>query len=515
MDYKIDYEWKNSIENQQVIAGRYYEPETLEHLIEIVTDAELNQKKVRAVGSGHSFNDIAVTEDYMIYPGKIDFLKTVAKDKLRLKWQDYLNNTNNENPDGYSFIEVGAGIVLKDLNRKLDADFGLALLNMGGIDHQTLSGVISTGTHGTGIHLSSFPGLVRSLVIVSEGGKVFQIEPTDGITDRAQFDESTGVELVQNDDDFYSVVLGLGSMGILYSVIIDVRPLYYLFESKELTTWSTVKADFISGKLFDPYPMKNKNNEDILCPLRGVMLQISPYKKNNDYTCIVVRHIELGPNFRRGLFERIRNPFSSLVDKYFEKRAYNRIIKQLTKNPEKTPNSIETSMKHLKDKKYINKSYKVLYQGFEYIKELAYDCEFAFNLKYKIECVQAIDDIMKIAKEFKDNKNLYQTSPLGVRFVSASKAYMAPEFEKSVCYIDVPFLLKSNGAAEMLDAYQEKLLVKGTPHWGKVNNVLEKYPELIPEKFPKITTWRKMLEKYNSKGTFDNKFITRLNLRGV
>ena len=53
----------------------------------------------------------------------------------------------------------------------------------------------------------------------------------------------TGVELIQDDDIFYSAVLSFGSMGIIYSLVIEVEQLYYLRETKLQTTWEELKKE--------------------------------------------------------------------------------------------------------------------------------------------------------------------------------------------------------------------------------------------------------------------------------
>ena len=68
------------------------------------------------------------------------------------------------------------------MNAYLDGR-GLALSNMGGYDHQTIAGVISTSTHGSGITFGPLNDFVRSLDIVAAGGVVYRIEPSDGPTD--------------------------------------------------------------------------------------------------------------------------------------------------------------------------------------------------------------------------------------------------------------------------------------------------------------------------------------------
>ena len=57
-------------------------------------------------------------------------------------------------PDGGSLVTVGAGIRLYALNTLL-AQNGLAMVNLGDIDRQSLAGALSTGTHGTGSRHSS------------------------------------------------------------------------------------------------------------------------------------------------------------------------------------------------------------------------------------------------------------------------------------------------------------------------------------------------------------------------
>ena len=67
---------------------------------------------------------------------------------------------------------------LRELNRHLD-DNGLALSNMGGYDAQTVAGVMSTATHGSGIAFGPIADAVRSLELVASGGRVIRIERGD------------------------------------------------------------------------------------------------------------------------------------------------------------------------------------------------------------------------------------------------------------------------------------------------------------------------------------------------
>ena len=68
-------------------------------------------------------------------------------------------------------VRVLGGTRVRELNAALDRA-GLALPNMGGYDAQTIAGVVSTSTHGSGLRCGPFPDLVRSLDLVVSGGEV-------------------------------------------------------------------------------------------------------------------------------------------------------------------------------------------------------------------------------------------------------------------------------------------------------------------------------------------------------
>ncbi len=92
--------------------------------------------------------------------------------------------------DSVTLVRVQAGIRIAELNAYLESR-KLALANMGGFDGQTVAGVISTSTHGSGIGFGPLSDLVRSLDIVGPDGAVCRIEPADGPTDPDAYRRAT------------------------------------------------------------------------------------------------------------------------------------------------------------------------------------------------------------------------------------------------------------------------------------------------------------------------------------
>ena len=95
--------------------------------------------RLRMVGAGHSFSDIALTEGAMIGLGRMS--RVLDADRSS------------------GLVKVQAGITIHDLSTELDRH-GLAMENLGDIDVQSIAGAISTATHGTGARLPNISSQV-------------------------------------------------------------------------------------------------------------------------------------------------------------------------------------------------------------------------------------------------------------------------------------------------------------------------------------------------------------------
>ena len=146
----------------------------LHDLVELVQRAEREGTTVRAVGAGHSWSDVALTDGYLIEPLHLSGLLPLEEGMLRAEARQR------------SLVRVLGGTPLNVLNAALDAR-GLALTNMGGYDAQTISGAVSTSTHGSGLRWGPFPNMVRSLDLVVAGGGRSGSSPPAGPTDPAAF----------------------------------------------------------------------------------------------------------------------------------------------------------------------------------------------------------------------------------------------------------------------------------------------------------------------------------------
>ncbi len=158
-------------------------------VVDLVTAGAREGRRIRPVGSGHSFTPIAVTDSVLV---RLD----------RLAGLHAVDPVTGE-------ATLGAGTRLADIPALL-APHRLAMENLGDIDRQTIAGAISTGTHGTGAAFTGLAGQVTGLRMVLADGSVLDL------------DAAHRPEL------FAAARLGLGAFGILTRVRIRCVPEFLL-----------------------------------------------------------------------------------------------------------------------------------------------------------------------------------------------------------------------------------------------------------------------------------------------
>ncbi|WP_019193382.1 D-arabinono-1,4-lactone oxidase [Corynebacterium timonense] len=126
----------------------FHRPATIAEVAELVRSLPAGQS-IRPVGGGHSFTPCAAGEQNMVSLDKLSGLVSVDRATKRVRFL--------------------AGTRLRSVPRLL-APFGLALANQGDIDVQSIAGVISTSTHGTGVEWPGFAGTVTALSLIDANG---------------------------------------------------------------------------------------------------------------------------------------------------------------------------------------------------------------------------------------------------------------------------------------------------------------------------------------------------------
>jgi xylitol oxidase len=171
---------KNWAGNYTYRAERLHRPATIEQVQKIVAGAPA----VRVLGSRHSFNDIADSAELMTLE---DFPVEVAVDGAA--------NT----------VSLSAATKYGELVEALSAE-GLALHNLASLPHISVAGAVATATHGSGDANGNLATAVAALELVTSEGELVKAE--------------------RGDPDFDGLVVGLGALGAVTRIILDVEPAY-------------------------------------------------------------------------------------------------------------------------------------------------------------------------------------------------------------------------------------------------------------------------------------------------
>lgn len=154
--------WRNWSGSVVFQPARLHRPDSEERLAALVREAASRKGQVRAVGAGHSSNDLVRCDDTLLSLERLSGVVSVDRAALT--------------------ATVRAGTMLEDLGREL-YEHDLALPNYGDVATQTIGGAIGTGTHGTGRKLHNLSRMLIGARLVDGRGDVRQVD--DGETLRA------------------------------------------------------------------------------------------------------------------------------------------------------------------------------------------------------------------------------------------------------------------------------------------------------------------------------------------
>ncbi len=172
-------EW-NWAGNYMYRAEKLHRPTTIEQVQEIVANAS----SVHALGSRHSFNDIADSSELISLE---NLPANVIVDHEALT------------------VSLSGGVKYGNLAKILNAE-EVALHNLASLPHISIAGAVATATHGSGITNSNLATAVAGLELVTSSGEILKAS--------------------RGDPDFEGLVVGLGALGVVTRVTLDVQPAY-------------------------------------------------------------------------------------------------------------------------------------------------------------------------------------------------------------------------------------------------------------------------------------------------
>lgn len=185
-------EWQNWSGRLRAQPARVAAPSDESELIALIKHAQAAESSIGVMGRSHSHSPLVPTDGILLdASGLCGVLEVDAE---------------------AGWARIQAATPISELGRPL-RDSGVALMNQGDIDRQTLAGAVATGTHGTGVQLQNLSAsLLKARLILADGSAVVCSQ--------------------DEEPDLFEVArLGLGAVGIMTELTVRVRPAYRLQET--------------------------------------------------------------------------------------------------------------------------------------------------------------------------------------------------------------------------------------------------------------------------------------------
>jgi alditol oxidase len=168
-------------------AARWHWPQTVEQIQALVRRSQ----KLKVLGTRHSFNGIGDT------PGDVISLEQFDQPLII----DAIRRT----------VTVGAGVRYGHLCQHLARE-GYALHNLASLPHISIAGACATATHGSGDRHGNLATAVAALTLVTADGELIELSRE------------------QPGNHFYGAVVGLGGLGVVTTLTLDIIPAFELYQ---------------------------------------------------------------------------------------------------------------------------------------------------------------------------------------------------------------------------------------------------------------------------------------------
>ena len=424
--------WTNWAGNQSSRPQWINEPASESDVADIVARAAKSQRTVKAVGAGHSFTSTALTNGHLLNMKHLN--KIIDVDRA-----------NNQ-------VTVEAGIHISELNEQL-FELGLAMPNLGDIAYQTISGAISTSTHGTGAKITGIAGQVAAMRLVNGQGEIIHINSQ------------------QNPELLNVGRVGVGALGIVTQVTLNVVPAFRLRAVE-----GAQKLDALIENL-DELVDTNEHFEFFWIPHTKWALT----KRNNRTTDPV--HIP----------SRAKQWYSKT---FLENYAFGAVCALGRMKPNLIPR-LATALPSSGQTEIVDESFRI-FASDRIVKFV--EMEYAIPSEF---CGEAIQRIRKMI----DDKGHLVSFPVEVRFTAKDDIALSTASGRDSAYIAVhmykgmAYELYFRDVADIMSDYE------GRPHWGKMHFLTQNE---LSKLYPKWDEFLAARDQLDPSRTFANAYTEQV-----
>lgn len=427
--------WSNWAGNQRAEGITVVEPRYTEDVVAAVLRAANRGKKVKPIGAGHSFTGIGKPQDVQLVLDGMSGLRSVDRQA--------------------GIVTVEAGTKLHRLNELLAGE-GLAMPNLGDIEVQSISGAISTGTHGTG---SRFGGIATQIVGL-------EMVMADGAVLTCSADEHPEL--------WSAARVGLGALGVITAVTLQTVPLFAI-KAEE----GPMALDELLSR-FDELTEEYDHFEAYWFPHTDSTLT----KRNTRR--LLQEGLEPLATWREWLDDQfLSNTVFGWTIALGKRRAS--LIRPLNR----------VASRALGSRVFTDLSYKV----FTSPRRVRF-CEMELAIP-RTHAVEAIRDVVKGIEA----SGMDVSFPVEIRVAASDDIPLSTASGRDSAYLafhlpaGVDYTAYFRLVSEILDAYESR------PHWGKLH---EMEAEVLSRRYPRFAEFLTLRNQVDPAGVFGNEYLDRV-----
>lgn len=399
-------------------ARRVHTPASVDELREVVAGSS----RIRALGSRHSFSEVADTDGDLVSLAGLPHAVEVDA--------------------AAATVTVAAGMRYGDLCRPLHEQ-GWALHNLGSLPHISVAGAVATATHGSGDQLGNLAAAVAALQLVTADGDL--------------------VTLRRGDDDFAGAVVGLGALGIVAGLTLDVVPSFDVRQE--------VYEDLSRETL-------EKRFDEIFATAYSVSVF-------TDWSA---------PTVRSWVKRRLSEPDGWAPDPTW-------MDARLADGPRHPVPGMPA----------VNCTAQLGVAGPWYDRLPHFRLDFTpssgeeLQSEYLVPRAVAADALRALGRVADRIAPVLQICE--IRTVAADDLWLSPAYGQDVVGFHFTWVRDSAAVLPVLPLMERELAPFGArPHWGKLFTV---DPDRLPELFPRLADFRRLRDRLDPQRTFGNAFVDR------
>jgi xylitol oxidase len=405
---------KNWAGNYTYGARKLHRPSRIEQVQEIIANAPC----MRVLGSRHSFNDIADSSELIT-------LEAMPMDVV----VDHAADT----------ISFNAALKYGELVQTLNEE-GVASHNLASLPHISVAGAVATATHGSGETNGNLATAVVGLELVTSRGEI--------------------IEISRGEPDFDGLMVGLGALGAVTRITMDVEPAYEMRQRVfEGLSWEALFEHFdeiiSSGYSVSIFTRWGETIDQVWVKSR---VTDEPEQVENDLFGAAAAAVDRHPIL--GLDASSCTPQLGRAGSWADRLPHFRMGF--------TPSSGE---------------------------EL--QAEYLFPRRYAVEAIEAV---RSLADEIRP---ILQVSE--IRAVAADRLWMSMNYGQDTVGIHFTWKPERDAVEDMLVQLETALVpFEARPHWGKLFNA---NAEEIAPLYERMPDFVRLVERLDPRGAFRNSWL--------